>query len=209
MRLLLVLTTAFSLVVLLAGCPSSSIKPDEDYGPEYLARTSPENVLTNLVTAYTEMDLEGYACLFAEDFVFYTAEADQDPSNEDPLPESWDWEYEEECHDALFASEVVREITLTLTTIQADSLAAPDGSGETWYQYYEAVDLLLIEVGQNGWLVTLPSLFRFRRIENPTGPDLFEIVEWYDNPYDVTPGPANGRVESTTWSGIKGMFLES
>jgi hypothetical protein len=38
--------------------------------PAYVAPSSPENVLANLVTAHLRRDIEGYAACFADEFVF-------------------------------------------------------------------------------------------------------------------------------------------
>lgn len=197
----------------LGGCWNPFAPDSGDQVPvdpaDYHERVSPEDVLHNLKTAYIWQDADEYLDCLAEGFIFFTAEADQDPSNEDPLDPYWYKPTEEAYHRAMFASPVVEEITLTLTHISVDSLEALDGSGDTWYEYYEAVDLLLIETGENGWLATLPSLFYFRRVDgqqSSTGQPLWEIIEWHDNPYNVTPKLGETDDEIVTLGRLKTMF---
>jgi hypothetical protein len=210
MRSAIALTVTLAVASLVVvGCSKSSLAPEVEDGPQYSELTSPENVLANLVEAYEHEDLESYMALFADDFVFYTAEQNQDPSHEDPLPVYWSKACEETLHEAMFSSPMLTDISLELATITSDSVPAPDGRGGFWHWYYEDVDLRLKAVDGSSYIATLPSLFYLRRIEGQTDDDghpLWEIFEWRDNPYDVTPSPGDSRYEESTWGGLKAMF---
>ena len=80
----------------------------------YKLRTSSENVLYNLKTAYVYENVDEYIACLAEEFEFHLNPKDiaEDPK----LPVSWGRQAEEDIHTDMFsdASDVER-ITLTLT----------------------------------------------------------------------------------------------
>jgi hypothetical protein len=197
----------------LGGCWNPFAPEGGDQVPvepaDYHERLSPEDVLHNLRTAYLWKNPDRYIECLAEDFIFFTAEADQDPTNEDPLEPYWYRVDEEQLHRSMFSSPMVEEITLTLTHISVDSLLAPDGSGDMWYEYYEDVNLSLTQVDEWKFIATLPSLFYFRRVEGQTaenGHPLWEIIEWHDNPYNVQPKTGGADGEIVSLGQLKAMF---
>lgn len=104
-------TAAVALgAVALSGCDDDATKPDLTPSP-YLAATSPENVIDNLVTAVELRDPEGYAALFDKDaFVFRLDPVDlQGDSN---LPPFWNYDGEAAWSKNCFESTDVRRIEL-------------------------------------------------------------------------------------------------
>lgn len=97
----------------LAGCPFT---PDQDDGNghepppvQFLARTSPENLLKNLMAAYQERNVVEYESLLAEDFDFIFCAYDQAQPN---IPDSWGRVEEIEAHEGIFDGEFVQSLSL-------------------------------------------------------------------------------------------------
>jgi hypothetical protein len=127
MRRLMVAVLAASMVLGVIGCSDDDDKttaPDTS-GPTYLARTSPENVLTNLVVAYEGRDIAGYRDQMDSSFVFIPSTNDPDV-NFDELPFAADQESTENMFD------VVDHIDLTLVhpaPIPSDRPEYPEEDG--------------------------------------------------------------------------------
>ena len=193
--------------VLLAGCSTSSGPGDVEI-PD-LERTSPERVLAMLTRSYEEMDADGYLDCLAEEFVFYTAEADQnDPSS--PLPEDWDKATERIIHENMFGEETdVDRITLTLTnqSIDYNPGADPLDPADDTYSYVEAVDLrVYIPIPGDDLilLATADNMFVFGVDPDEVGPEgetLWEVKEWHDIQYASTRWD-----EASSWGRVKAMY---
>jgi hypothetical protein len=100
------------LVVLgIAGCPfmPSQNNGNHDDVVEFEARTSPANLLENLMAAYKEREIVEYESLLAPSFVFYFSEEDQ---SRPEIPESWGRNEEIEAHTGMFDGEFVQSLTL-------------------------------------------------------------------------------------------------
>ncbi len=177
--------------------------------PEYPERTTPENCLARLAAAYENMNLYAYLDCLAEDFVFHTAEADQNDPNS-PLPPDWDKEEERTIHENMFGpdSDVAR-ITLDLSTqtSEFDPGADPGSTADDTWDYVEAIDLRLLIPLPDDYLIYLATADqRFLLQVDPDkvgqgGEDLWEIVEWWD-----VEERAGERVEDSTWGSIKAMY---
>ena len=176
--------------------------------PEYPERTTPDNCLARLVAAYENMNLYAYLDCLAEDFVFHTAEADQnDPNN--PLPPDWDKETEREIHENMFGPDTnVARITIShyTETSEFDPGSDPGTADDTW-DYEEDVYLMLyipLPGGDLIYLVTADQRFLFHVDPDQSGQggeDLWEIVEWWDvDPWD------GERREDSTWGSIKALY---
>ncbi len=175
----------------LSGCTNPFAPPpgppeDPEPPPE---RTNPENVLEVLRRSYVDMSAQDYLDCLAEEFIFYTAEADQnDPNN--PLPEDWGKQMERVIHENMFADDTdVDNITLTLTnqSIDFDPGADPLDPADDTYGYVEGVDLRVnipIEGGDYlTLLATANNKFVFQVDPNEVsseGEILWEIIEWHD-----------------------------
>jgi hypothetical protein len=202
---------AVALTFSIAGCSSSGPEIDDpDDTSPYRLRTSPENVIYNLTVAYAGMDVDGYIDCLADSFVFHLNPADiNDPDN--PLPPQWSRDVEHTIHHNMFAddSDVV-SVSLTLTTTHVDSMPGPaPGSDDDRWLYREAVDLrvTVTDVPENTtYHAAAPVEFLFRIDQNEVGPhgeQLWEIIEWWDVPYQQRPGDL---VESTSWGSIKALW---
>jgi hypothetical protein len=95
----------------ISGCPF--MPPDNPVEPppveSFRPRTSAENLLANLKTAYSQRDIAEYESLLTPDFAFYFTEQDQ--SNPD-IGDSWGRDYEIEAHASMFDGEFVHTLTL-------------------------------------------------------------------------------------------------
>jgi len=187
-------TTMLVLVLALAagslgGCSNPFSPPEGDPIPNPPPeRTSPQNVLLVLTRSYEDMSAQDYLDCLAEEFIFYTAEADQnDPNN--PLPEDWDKQTERVIHENMFAEGTdVDRITLTLTNQSIDFIPGPDPEDplDDRYAYVEAVDLrVFIPIPGDDLilLATANNMFVFQIDPNELsseGEPLWEIVEWHD-----------------------------
>ena len=101
-------------VPLLSGCPFST-KPKDDPPPPpivYKPATSPENLLENLQTAYTNKNIFEYLAIFsgAFTFVFNPDDVEQNPGE---IPVSWGIAEEQFAHEQLFDDSEVFAIALT------------------------------------------------------------------------------------------------
>jgi hypothetical protein len=202
-RMCVLLLSCACAVLLIGGCSSSGPEIDDpDDHPEYKARTSPDNVLYNLITAYENRNADEYLACLSDSAVFHLNPADvNDPQN--PLPPYWGKDEEETIHRNMFADDSdVESISLTLTTTTFDYLA----DANRW-QYRDAVDLrvTVTDVPENTtYHATAPVDFLFQIDPNEVGPQgqpLWEIIHWWDL-WD-RPGDLD---ESTSWGGIKALY---
>jgi hypothetical protein len=171
-----------------AGCWNPFAPPGGGDPPpsqvQYKLRTTPENVVYNLNSAYKDMNLEEYLACLAENFEFVLNPNDvNDPMND--LPESWGKTEEEAIHARMFADTTnVGNIDLTLTNVssQWDQGADPvDPSDDTWI-HVDTTDLR-VTIGEWTYLANADQEFVFQIDPNETGPSgqtLWEIVIWTD-----------------------------
>ncbi len=214
---------ALGLILTMAGGCSNPFAPPGGGGgggggeASYRDRLSPTDALHNLDTAYEYKNADEYLACLAEDFIFYTAEADQnDPQN--PLPEDWDKQIERGIHENMFGDETdVDRITLTLTnqSIDYNSGADPLDPSDDTYAYVEAVDLrVYIPIPGDDLilLATANNMFVFGVDPNEVGPNgetLWEVKEWHD--LDERSGSLvseGSTAESTSVGRLKAGFLE-
>ena len=195
------LTTAFGL----SGCSSSCTCPDEVDDP-YKLRTSPENVLYNLKTAYIYMNLDEYLYCLAEEFEFHL---NPDDIAIDPeLPVSWGKQDEEDIHEIMFDPDsgigpTVEGITLTLTDGQRYYDQGPDPldpMDDRWH-YWEGVDLRVSVAGDLTLHATAEQEFIFRIDPLEVGREgetLYEVIEWWDirDPDRPTEDSSRGSIKS-------------
>jgi hypothetical protein len=202
----------------LGGCnpfaPDITDPSDPEPPPE---RTTPENVLEVLRRSYVDMSAQDYLDCLAEEFIFYTAEADQnDPDN--PLPEDWDKQTERTIHENMFADDTdIDRITLTLTNqgIEYDPGADPVSELDDRYSHVEAVDLrVYIPIPGDDLilLATANNMFVFRVDPNEVsseGEILWEIIEWHDlDDRSGSPAPEGSTTELASFGRIKTQSLE-
>ena len=223
-RNLALLTVLAILLVALGGCWNPFAPPDGDGNgngdPEtYRYRLTPEDVLHNLRTAYVYMNAEEYLLCLAEEFMFLTAEADQnDPSN--PLPADWDKQAERDIHLNMFGDgSNVDRITLNLTDRNIEFVPGPfpDQTDDDTWRYTEEVDLrVFIPLPDDDliYLATADNMFTFRVDPDPgqvgpNGEPLWEIIEWED--LDLRAAGALRRdpdIEISSVGRIKSRYLE-
>jgi hypothetical protein len=206
-------------VFTLSGC-WNPFAPDEGDKvptppPEYRDRTSPENVIHNLKTAYEYKSADNYLDCMSEDFIFYPSDDDQaDPQN--PLPDKWYKSDEQEMHDNMFTGpNAVESITLTLTNIAEDLYMGedPDDPADDFYIRVEDVDLTVITQGDDGFYANANSEYRFRIDIDQSGENgevWWEIYEWFD--LDSAPGSRGDdarqdpKIERISLGELKYMF---
>jgi hypothetical protein len=216
----LTILVALGLTLSLAGGCSNPFAPPGGGGgggggeASYRDRLSPGDVLHNLDTAYEYKNAEEYLACLAEDFIFYTAEADQN-NPEEPLPEDWDKQTERIIHENMFGEDTdVDRITLTLTNqgIEYDPGADPVSELDDRYSYVEGVDLrVYIPIPGDDLilLATANNMFVFQVDPNEVGPNgenLWEVKEWHD--LDDARRAIPGQDDPLSVGRLKAEFLE-
>ncbi len=202
-----------ALALSAAGCWNPFAPPDGDdpkHDVTYQLRTSPENVLYNLKTAYIDMNLGEYLDCLAEEFVFHVNPEDYgNPENE--MPESWGKQDEEDIHENMFASDSdVERITLTLTDGQRgyDQGENPlDPMDDRWH-YWEGVDLRVTVAGDLTFYATAEQEFIFRIDPLEVGPEdetLYEIIDWWDLEV-IGSFRDSPHSEHVTFGGVKALY---
>ncbi|MBD3367091.1 MAG: hypothetical protein GF405_02810 [Candidatus Eisenbacteria bacterium] len=220
------LAVAMSVFVLaFAGCQNPFAPPgggdDDDVEVQYKTRTSPENVIYNLNTAYEYMNIEEYLDCLAEEFEFHLAEVDLD--DDATLPEYWGKATEQSVHRKMFGidpvpdpNDEVEQITLTLTTItyEYNQGADPDDPMDDRWTYLMDTDLMVWFPNNLQRRADADVEFVFRIDPLETGPDgetLYEIIRWED--LATAPGgrhstqPVTPDVEETTFGRVKANYL--
>ncbi len=205
MRTTLIAALLTAAIAVLGGCSDSSGPSTSDY----LAPSSPENVLLNLEQAYDERNLDEYLDCMSNDFKFHLSEVDQ--QGPDPMPP---WLYradEQQAHENMFDGDwSVESIDLTLTVASVETIPGGDPcllTGDVVVIQAD-VELRVNLPGDMSFLATNPQDFHFRTVpgsEEREGRILWEMFKWHD--LDEWDGSA--RVEGTTWGTIKCLFLES
>jgi len=173
----------------------------------YPLRSTPESVLEKLRLAYGNMDLEPYLDCLAEDFLFYTSEADQgDPGN--PLPEFWDRATEETIHANMWGEETdVDRITLLMAEISSEFDEGDDPvsiADDRWTFLMHAHLRVYIPIPGDELILLVTSDQEFVLQVDPDevgamGEALWEIVEWREI-------DSGHMYEDATWGGIKALY---
>jgi hypothetical protein len=172
----------------------------------YPVRSSPGNVLVKLKLAYERMDAEAYLDCLAEGFLFYLNPEDltDDPS----LPEHWDKAEETAIHGNMFGEETdVTGVALWLSHVwESHHPGDPGDPLDDLWTYRERYDVRVqLPPDLTLWAVS-PSDFVFQVDPHETGHGgmlLWEIVEWYDLPYEK--GADQSR-EANSWGRVKALF---
>ena len=192
----------------LSGCSNRGCTCPDEVEDLYKLRTSPENVLYNLKTAYVDMNLDECIDCLAEEFEFHL---NPDDIGMDPgLPVSWGKQDEEDIHENMFAEDSdVDQILLTLTNVHRTVIPGPEpGDPPTW-EYKESIDLrVAVTTGDITYLATADQEFTLRIDPLEVGPEgetLWEIVEWHDID-SYGPKDPNRSGEDSSWSGIKALW---
>jgi len=195
------------------GCSSTSgpgeiDQPDHQEPVTYEPRTSPENVLLNLIAAYEDMNAPRYLECLAEDFTFYTSEQAQ--AEVPNLPESWDKTTEVIIHEEMMGQDSpVSSIDLEMQPASDPvEIPGPLPADPVEWQYTCTVDLRVREPIDLVFFATAPSVFLFRIDPDEVGAggeSLWEIVEWYDLNDEAR---GDSPVLPTSWGAIKAMYLD-
>jgi hypothetical protein len=207
------------LLFSLAGC-WNPFAPDEGGGGpptqvQYKVRSTCDNVLYNLETAYEYMNLNEYVACLSESLVFHPNPADvNDPEN--PLPEKWYKQDEVDIHRGMFEGNddqgPVDDISLNLTVTSFQFVPGPDpgSSLDDGWKYICSVDLR-VTIGEWIYVATAPAEFLFKIDPDEVGPEsetLWEIVHWWDRDPDTRGREASEPGEErTSFSRIKARFL--
>ena len=183
----------------ISGCSNRGCTCPDEVEDLYKLRTSPENVLYNLKTAYVDMNLDEYIDCLAEEFEFHVNPRDSGDPYWD-IPETWNKAVEETIHRRMFADDAdVERVTLTLTSTSKEWNASDD-----LWRYTEAPDLRITVTGDLTFLATSDQLFVLAIDEDrgdSDGEELWEIVEWHDLEEEW-----HRLGEDSTWSSIKWLY---
>ncbi len=181
---------------------------DEDL---FLPRTSPENLLDNLLLAYEHRDHAQFDSLLDEEFVFYFAEEDHDIGKQ--LLKA----AEIPIHEGMFHAEMIQALDLSFTagdiTLDEEKTTPEDS---VWVTTLSNVDLYLFGKfpqfpDEDPWAFEMEDgreRFWFHRsgqVDPDSGEPIWTIVEWLEltGRSDVSASPA---VERTSWGEIKALF---
>jgi len=211
-------------VLSLAGCENPFAPKGGggggDVDVQYKLRTSRQNVIDNLETAYVYMNIDEYLDCLAEEFEFHLAEVDLE--NDSSLPPYWGKTTERQIHRKMFGLEAVPpenqvdDITLTLTPGPSDYDAGEDPTDpmDDRWTYLVETDLKVWFPNDLQRLATAPVEFVFRIDPLETGPDgevLYEIIRWEDLAQgDEERGSQteDPNVETLSFGRLKAGFLE-
>ncbi len=208
----LVLVAILGMATLTLSC--SDDKGTNSNGGEqdpYLPRTSPENLLDNLLLTYEHRDAAQFDSLLDEEFVFHFSEEDQDigvrllRAAEIPI------------HEGMFDSEMIQALDLSFTagdiTLDEERTTPEDS---VWVATLSNVDLYLFGKfpqfpDEGPWGFEMENgreRFWFHRsgeVDPDSGEPIWTIVEWREltGKSDVSASPA---VEQTSWGEIKALF---
>ncbi len=102
-------------LVIVGACSDDPSKPGgtSQVPPDFLLRTSPENLVHNLVLAYNERSAAEFESLLADDFTFVLSEEDQENPG---MPDGWPRDTEVAIHQSMFDTSYVQALTLRLTS---------------------------------------------------------------------------------------------
>lgn len=210
LRRLLVSGLIGALALTTAGCWNPFAPPRGDTPQievSYKLRTSPENVLYNLNTAYVYKNRGEYLDCLAEEFLFHP-NPDDVTNAEDPLPESWGKQEESDIHRDMFAQ--VDRITLTMTFQDSlrDMGANPSDPADDKLNYWEGIDLK-VTPDLTTFYANAPQQFIFRIDPLEVGPEgetLWEVIDWWDLKVDGGRLRDLPTVEYVTFGRLKALY---
>ncbi|MBM3316311.1 MAG: hypothetical protein FJY75_00520 [Candidatus Eisenbacteria bacterium] len=176
------------LLPALAGCPFMPTKNDKppDPVPVFQPRTSPENLLANLKTAYKERAVAEYESLLARDFTFVLSPED---AGQPGMPDAWGRNTEITVHQKMFDGDLVQSLSLDFMAGQR----VFDPVDHYWTITISNVDLYLRGMTPDRPTLTTyrvqdgTSRFWFRQNSwNATGTNepVWTIVKWEDSPIE-------------------------
>jgi len=179
-----------------------SVNPDSLYP----VRSSPVNTILKLRLAYERMDAEAYLDCLAEDFLFYL---NPDDLTEHPeLPEYWDKAEETTIHENMFGvdTDVLNVVLVFAHDTDSYDPGDPGDPLDDLWTYREDYDIRVqLPPGLTLHAIS-PSDFVLQVDPDETGHGgmlLWEIVEWYDLPYEWG---ADGPREDNSWGVIKALW---
>ncbi len=170
----------------------------------YPLRTSRANTVEKLRQAYAEMDTTAFADCLADEFEFWLNPEDlNNPGN--PLPSYWGFTEETAIAETMFGPGTdIISVQLTLTQIgDPVQIAPPNPGDEPHWQHVYSVDLYVHLPNELTLWAHDASRFTLAVDPDEVGPSgetLWEIVKWED--IDAP----TGRVENTSWGGIKALY---
>jgi hypothetical protein len=172
----------------------------------YPTRSSPENVITKLRLAYERMDAEAYLDCLAEDFTFYLNP--EDVANDPSLPEYWDKAEETTIHNNMFGEETnVAGVMLVFThDEESHDPGDPGDPTDDLWTYREDYDIRVQLPPDLTLHAISPSDFVLQVDPDEVahgGEILWEIVDWYDLPYEWSTGRER---EDASWGMIKCLW---
>jgi len=177
--------------------------------PDFLPRTSPANLLLNLMAAYQLRNVAEYESLLASpDFAFVLSEEDQGKPG---MPDSWGRDPEVSIHRHMFDAGMVRQLTLDFHL--GDVIWDATQGMYTVLIYNVNLYLYGATPGHPTEVKEYRvrgsrSKFWFRKNAWTTGAahdSVWTIVRWEDVPYgSLSAAPAAG--EPATWGALKAIY---
>jgi len=197
---------ALCLPLVFSCSEKKSTKPLLD--PNYLAQSSPANVLANLRQAYVDRNAAAYEKLFAPEFRFRFNERDiNDPNN--PTPDSWGLSDELESMHNIFTTSLIDRIELSFVPDAAEPATGEmDGTSSVFmHEIYLRLDTRKAD-GSPLQQVVNSGLARFYLKEYPgeaaeDGAAMWRIVRWDDQGLGTL---FRSRVENSSWGQIKESY---
>ncbi len=199
------------LLCLAAGCSSDDGPGPVPHDDPYEARTSPQNLIANLKTAYLLREVVPYDSLLATDFEFLFSEEDQ------MIGEKLTRTEEMTVHQNMFSSDAVQSITLSFTNgelTQDTGEPDPANPGQfLWTLIMTNADLML-RVLWDGQTTTYEmqdgiEQFWFRQVPwtDSHGNPIWKIVKWRELTDLYPDGPARPMpVEGASWGQLKDLY---
>lgn len=182
---------AFSIAALVAFGVGCTTEEDPGGGEVYFDQTSPKNVLENLQTSYKYRNIDKYAVLLAEDFLFFFDPITQE---REQLPPFWNRFTDSVQTNRLFSSPDLIGTKIKLT-YNPTPLTVNESGREHWVYIDVADTFLEVELGpteefEDGVTLLVDgqvNRFYFRKgrteadslVESPTS-QLYFITEWRD-----------------------------
>jgi hypothetical protein len=217
------------LAVPMVACHDEDPVMDDHVGPPpgYRALDGPrDNILFNLQRAYTERNIDQYAELLDNGFLFHFSQNDIDAGiiDHSPWVRAEDLSANKNMFNPAFSKpylEPVSDIDLVLTYPEDDSTWTPippedhpDYPGETWYQKTVSYRLT-VKTGYIWYIgndIQASFVVRKATVEGYAHP-IWRIVSWQDEPgVRFTALPVSrlrsGLVENHTWGAIKQIFAD-
>jgi hypothetical protein len=181
-RLIIRYTAIFGAVTLagiaFSGCLFGA--PPEEEEQEPVEMTNPAAVLTNIVVAYNQGNIDLYKSALSPNFVFYF---DPDDVGQNPpvgnyvIPESWS--YTEDWKATYNMFEGAYSIDLAIPT---GGIGKPEEGATTYRAENITISLLVMVDELNGYISNQGYCdFEFEEYQNNSGQDRWRLTGWWDN----------------------------